>query len=698
MGEVIQLDEHRYGQGVEKAYSGLDASDEIVAKVLRISEVSRIARIEVNLREFIEAKWDIRVAAAVKKASSMAAQLKPAGQIAAAIDRIMKQWAADVTTHFIREQTRIYKLAREAGFKKATRQTTAPLTYDSPNATQMETGVPVAPNPQVEAERSAGKKIPVIKAKPFVPKPKVEVVPSFDAADKAAITAMNKQQTFWIGRHYGKNVAGGIRDVTRGAMLEAGKDRVAAGTLMAERVKNRLGNIIKTPGGFIGSTKQYFEGLVANAATVARVQGQMRSFADIGITRYTISNPGGKRTCPVCLHVNGKVFETQQGLDQMHKDLAADTPDKVRAAHPWNTPKQVRNISPTPGRMTGTAGTKDSAALAGAGMSLPPFHFRCRCTVDISNSIGSYNQQLPFSPVTPTAAAVPLVAPPLAKVTAGDLIARQLMSSQLVSSKAIGEGVNQAQKAVFLSKDGKTTTAVMKFASLEERGLRRHVKTGTFYRREAAVYQLDRAMGGKTVVPPTVVRDLGTGQGPASLQHFIKGAKDTYRVDGPTIRPRMRRVALLDIVSGNDDRHMSNIMFKPFKVGLDPIAIDNGLTFPSGPTRRFLLADRAVAADLMKLDAETHKLVKKLKLGELAGILRDAQVPDKAIRATLVRARALQLDPAIISSRQPSRAMFDQARSGPEARTLKFVHDSFKPETLLPTKEIGKIDAIISEL
>jgi hypothetical protein len=75
--------------------------------------------------------------------------------------------------------------------------------------------------------------------------------------------------------------------------------------------------------------------------------------------------------------MDGKVFTTTQGLQQVEEELNAKSPDAVKAAHPWHTPKQLKEISPTPNRIKGPEGDRDSQKLAGAGFSLPPFHFRC---------------------------------------------------------------------------------------------------------------------------------------------------------------------------------------------------------------------------------------------------------------------------------------------------------------------------------
>ena len=362
-------------EALARSYIGLVASDEVVAKALKISEVSRIARAEARLREFVDAAWNKRAKMATKKAVSMAKQLKTSKQISATVDRIMAGWAKDVTPVFTAELENIYKLARIAAYKKAILRTKAPLQYDTPKFEKVK-------------KAAAG----TIRA--------AQLLPSFDLVDDMAVEALKKDQTFWIGRHYQHNLSPTIAKVSREVMIEAGKNAKLAGDLMSVNVANAFSHV-SIPGGFHGTSKQYFEGLVANAATVGRVHGQMTSFMQIGITRYRITNPSDHRTCPVCTHMDGKVFTTQQGAQQMGDEMAAKTPEDIKKIHPWHTEKELKKISPASGRVKGPAGVKDSKALADAGFSLPPFHFRCRCTVDVSEEAGSYKDLSPMSPPTP---------------------------------------------------------------------------------------------------------------------------------------------------------------------------------------------------------------------------------------------------------------------------------------------------------
>jgi hypothetical protein len=349
-----------------RTYDGLIASDEMVIKVLRISEVAAMARIETRLREYLEAEWQRRAKQATAVAVDMARQLKASGQIDKAVGKIMATWQEAITPRYLAEIERIYRLARTAGHKKATRQFKGSLQY---NASQIESAVTKAA-------------------------PSAQLLPSFDLIDQQAVAALKDHQVFWIGEHY-KGVSPEIAKITRTTMLEAGKAPSVAGKLMAERINTAFTHV-KIPSGFTGTSKQYFDGLVANAATTARVYGQLRSFAEIGITHYKIHATGGPGMCGSCALMDGKVFTVQQGLSQMQSELNATTPDGVKAAAPWISLKELQRISPQPGPLKGEAGIRDAKALSEGGQALPPYHLNCRCTVDVEESFASYEDLSPL--------------------------------------------------------------------------------------------------------------------------------------------------------------------------------------------------------------------------------------------------------------------------------------------------------------
>lgn len=340
----------------------LQVSDSIVAKIARITEVAQMARAETRLRDYVIAEWNRFSKKAADKAASLARSGASPAEIKRGVDEVMASWPKAVKNTVFEELDNIYRLARIAGHKKANRQTTASLSYSIP---------------KLEEVMKAGKVV-------------AEISPVFDLIDESAVDALNQQQMFWIGTVYGAGVANRIAEVARDSLLRGGNDLVEAARVMEKEIMSAFSGITIPPS-FSGTAQQYFQGLTANAATVARAQGQLRSFMSIGVTHFTITNPMDDRTCPQCSHLDGKVFSVEAARQQMEEDLAAKSPNDLKASHPWLTYEQLKGISPSPGKV----GEDDAKALNEAGVIMPPYHFRCRCAIDVSSDI-SYDNLSPM--------------------------------------------------------------------------------------------------------------------------------------------------------------------------------------------------------------------------------------------------------------------------------------------------------------
>ena len=337
-------------------------SDQLIAKALMLSEIASIAKAEVRMRDFLTSKWRVRANQAASRAGAIVAG---GGTLAAAysvVDKIMNRWAEEVASRYGKDIEEIYFLARTAGHKKANGQTNTSLQYNVPNFT--------------EAIEDGKEKVVKAKRKRRV----AEVKPSFDLHDEAAVQALQDDQMLWIGRHYDANVRESVRSAVKPSVLE-GVSGIEAGKRVAEKIGQQLRKVT-VPGGFNGSDAKYFEGLAANTATNARVRGQVRSFVDIGVTRYEIVNPMDTRTSPICQFMNGRVFTIREGASQIESVAGATTPEQVKEGHPWISAKAAKSLG-------------NERALARGGQALPPYHFRCRTTVDIST------ESISFSALTP---------------------------------------------------------------------------------------------------------------------------------------------------------------------------------------------------------------------------------------------------------------------------------------------------------
>jgi hypothetical protein len=111
----------------------------------------------------------------------------------------------------------------------------------------------------------------------------------------------------------------------------------------------------------------------------------------------------------------------------------------------------------------------------------------------------------------------------------------------------------------------------------------------TLYRREAAAYEVSRALGWD-LVPPTAVRE-DAPLGPGSLQAFVDHDPEQHYftlLDGH--RARFQRLAAFDIICNNADRKSGHCLVD---AGGHIWAVDHGLTFHTMPKLRTVIWDFA---------------------------------------------------------------------------------------------------------
>lgn len=216
-------------------------------------------------------------------------------------------------------------------------------------------------------------------AKDLVFKAKLEA--SFNTVDQEAVAALGRQQVMWLREHYGADVQGAI---DASALLELnglhGKDA-------AEQLRKEAERILGVGSSRLGG-ESYFSGVAINTATTARVNGSILEMSQLGIERYIITNPMDDRTTDICADLNGKEFTVKEAADRVIALGKAEAPDDIKALHPWN-PGSYKETFDKLGVERGQpfpAGA--AAALSAAGYSIPPYHFRCRTTVDVAEAGG----------------------------------------------------------------------------------------------------------------------------------------------------------------------------------------------------------------------------------------------------------------------------------------------------------------------
>ena len=131
---------------------------------------------------------------------------------------------------------------------------------------------------------------------------------------------------------------------------------------------------------------------------------------------------------------------------------------------------------------------------------------------------------------------------------------------------------------------------------------------GNLASRELATYVVDQALGFNSV-PPTVLREGPFGLG--ALQLWIEDL-DEWGEKYLELSPRLREIALLDVVVNNTDRKIGHLLFK----GEDVFACDHGVTFHEEYKLRTVLwqfADQELfESEILKLEKLIQHLPEEL--------------------------------------------------------------------------------------
>lgn len=188
-------------------------------------------------------------------------------------------------------------------------------------------------------------------------KTKFAVKAKLELPDIRAIDVLTRHNCYWLGEHYGKHIGGKIAEMTQNAI----KDGLGRSEL-AEELRVALG-------GEVGGYK-YWDVVSSSALVRSRSFGCVSGMFEAGITEYEILAMADERMCPICGEMNGKIFSVSETKKVIDRVLDIEDPDEFKAAMPWHT------SSPT--------GISNEDLIA-EGMSIPPFHGRCRCVLVMSN-------------------------------------------------------------------------------------------------------------------------------------------------------------------------------------------------------------------------------------------------------------------------------------------------------------------------
>lgn len=265
-------------------------------------------------------------------------------------------------------------------------------------------------------------------------------------------------------------------------------------------------------------------------------------------------------------------------------------------------------------------------------------------------------------PAAPAPKPEPVKAEPPPPAAAAPNMPAHMTAPSIVETAArqpLSGGTSAVYKVTYQDAEGNAQHGVYKPLSGETQLQRASSKAGTYHEREAAAYDLDQLLGGTTAVPPTLSRVVGSEQG--TFQKFVPNGKNGNPPEAvldaidaghwDKIPPTARRAFLLDVLSGNDDRHAGNIMWThDTATGVSTAhAIDNALSFTSKPSRFDLPVDASRHAKyaklLSRLDEPNVAAVKGLKLPEVAAALNKRPgITPTEIADVLARVRSLQIN------------------------------------------------------
>jgi hypothetical protein len=361
----------------------LSITEEIVFKATALGPYQRLAAKELRLRSVL-ANVHVRIARKADKALLTAFKNTKGKVTEKTIERFVSVWAKAFKGYaddVVKDVADVVAFAQHAG-----KQVTYQRVFGAPKDDIVYQGPPFKDRTPIETEVK-------------VEKAATSVDPSTTLQDLKAIEQITRGQKFWIGKYHSEILSKQIQQITRDIILKQGLSSRAAGIALGEALGYVNGYIpvkpkVTIPKGWSGSTLQYFDGVAANAATVSRIHGQMHAMIELGFDRYEVVNGLDERTCVRCEAINGDTLEVRKSYQQM-VEVIGGPPGAIPAGHPWLSETDFMSKYKSSG----------AAGLQGVGAGYPPFHFKCRCTIDI----------VPDSAFTTVAVPPATVAPPRAK-------------------------------------------------------------------------------------------------------------------------------------------------------------------------------------------------------------------------------------------------------------------------------------------
>jgi len=194
---------------------------------------------------------------------------------------------------------------------------------------------------------------------------------SLATEDLESIKALTDVQAFWVSQS-GKaliNTSLTTKLVKKEVeqYIKEGLGRKEMGARLEKVLSEHLTGNLK----YTGSPRSYFEGLASFCRNQAASTASIKAYDEVGFATYKIVAIGDRRTCEECSFMDGKIFSIEDGLTTIAR-LKRTSPARIKKALPFLRPHHRIAIQ-------GKSPRGQVKALASMGITLPPFHFRCRC-------------------------------------------------------------------------------------------------------------------------------------------------------------------------------------------------------------------------------------------------------------------------------------------------------------------------------
>lgn len=187
---------------------------------------------------------------------------------------------------------------------------------------------------------------------------------SLNLVDEHAQKVLTGDTMFWVGSAWDRVLGKVIADTVREQVIEQGLSRIEAGAELQRIFGDE----------FPGKSRAYWETVAAAGVVRARSFGSVESFVQAEAETYIILEVNDARTCELCAYMNAREFRVSSAVRQRDAFLAAENPEAAKAIHPWTTYEAVKG--------------KSTEELDAAGLTLPPYHGRCRGTVVVGRMAG----------------------------------------------------------------------------------------------------------------------------------------------------------------------------------------------------------------------------------------------------------------------------------------------------------------------